>query len=80
MAIENVEKQVCIIIGMMCDVEPDNLSRDSKFGEDVTVDSLNAMMINAALDEKYPHAPTYTEICNMHSIGEIVDSICALNP
>ncbi|MBO5160448.1 MAG: acyl carrier protein [Tyzzerella sp.] len=70
-----IETQVCFVVGMMVNKDPETLSKDSQFGTDVTVDSLNAMMICAALEEKYAKAPSFTELCNMHSIGEIVTFI-----
>lgn len=73
-----IHEQVCTIVAMMCDIPVEGLNSESRFGVDVIVDSLKTMMINAALMERFGDAsPTYNQICNMHTIGEMADAISA---
>lgn len=76
---ETLEKDVCLIVGLLSNTDPSSLTRNTVFGQDIVVDSMAAMTINAALTEKYEHAPSYSEVCNAHCIGDLIDKIAELN-
>ncbi len=75
MAEKSVEQRVREIIVEQMDVNPDQVTLDAKFIEDLGADSLDVVELVMALEEEFDHEIPDEEAEKLLSVGDVVKYI-----
>jgi acyl carrier protein len=75
MAEQSVEERVRKIIVEQMDVNPDQVTPDAKFIEDLGADSLDVVELVMALEEEFGHEIPDEEAEKLVSVGDVVKYI-----
>ena len=73
---ENVEKTVLDALPQFVDVDPSEISRDSKF-EDLDVDSLDLAELSQIVEDEYGVKFNSSDVEQLKTVGNAIDLIVA---
>ena len=69
----NLEQDIKEIIGNILEVEPEKITPDAKFVEELGMDSMMALEILAAIEKKYKITIPEENLAKLTSLKDVVD-------
>ncbi len=73
MSAENLEQEIKEIISNILEVEPEKITPDAKFVEELGMDSMMALEILAAIEKKYKITIPEENLAKLTSLKDVVD-------
>ncbi len=71
----NVEQEIISIVSDVTGFEPEEITADKNFFEDLEVDSIKAIEIAVAIEKKFKVSVRDDEIPNITTVGHAVDMV-----
>lgn len=71
-----LEKDIRVLIAEIVEIEPEKITREASFVEDLGMDSMMALEILASIEKKYKlriPEENLTKISNLNKVVELVD-------
>ncbi len=68
-------REVCEVIAETINCDIDSLNENTNLQDDIGIDSLDAVELNMALEEKFDISITDEELANLKTVGDIVSTV-----
>ncbi len=71
----SLDEEIIIYFSNTTSVSKNNINRNSRFGEDLGMDSLDMVETAIYLEEKYNLDLPFEEFDNMNTVGHVIDYV-----